>query len=163
MNNSLLNPTRTIAVNGQEVEIRELRAIDALAFAKLLAEQLSRIAGAGQQLVIDLGKLVELVAASEQLSNFLVLKSTGRPAAWLAEITLADYLDVLEAAIELNLREDLQKKFVALGGRVARILNLQKTTLPGPSSGSSLGATAPPPGTTPPDSSTGSSSSAPSA
>jgi hypothetical protein len=145
---SVLNPVRTVRLAAGDVEVRELRAIDAQYFLRLVAERASGLSnGEG---FLDFRRMAEMVAASAELANHLVLKSCGKTEAWLSEITLEEFMGVLDAAMDINFTEALEKKAAAVGARVARLMNLNASS-PAPSISSSARVT-PAPGTTPSDS-----------
>lgn len=131
---SVLNSVKAVKVQGEDVEVRELRALDMLAFFKLVAAQAGKFFNAKGDVVFNLEKLSDLITGSEELVQFLVLKSTGRDAEWLGKVSPGELLDLLDAAIELNLTEDLLKKAGRLGDRLKGIFGpkTSKTDSPPP-------------------------------
>ncbi len=118
---SVLNPVKTVKVQGADVEVRELRALDLLAFFKLVGEHAKKFLNDKGDVVFNIEKLIEVVNSSEELVEFLILKSTGCDAEWFRTISPGELLDLLDAAIELNLSEDLLKKAARLGDRLKAI------------------------------------------
>ena len=105
---SILNPVIEKTVNGKPITIRELRAIDGLQFIKKLSSYFGSFQGTTSDAVQV--KIAEVVTGAADVSEFLVLKSTGQTSSWLNEISTEEFLDVLESAIELNISEGLIKK-----------------------------------------------------
>ncbi|MEW6306273.1 MAG: hypothetical protein AB1705_22630 [Verrucomicrobiota bacterium] len=122
----ILNPVRTVNVQGEAVEVRELRALDALQFFKLLSAHAGKLVNDQGNITLSLDRLVELVSGVEELARYLLLKSTGRDEAWLRGVSFGESLDVLDAALELNLTEDLLKKARRLGDRVKALFGQGK-------------------------------------
>lgn len=123
---SILNPVRTVTVQGQTVEVRELRALDVLQFFKLLSGHARKLANEQGNITLSLDRLAELVTGTEELSQFLILKSTGRDDAWFKSVAFGESLDLLDAALELNLSEELLKKVQRLGERVKAVFQPDK-------------------------------------
>lgn len=65
-------------------------------------------------------KLPDLIKGSETLSNFLIEKSTGKDAEFFATVRASEALSVLEAALEMNLSEDMVGKFKGIGRVIGR-------------------------------------------
>lgn len=105
---SILNPVIDKTVNGKPITVRELRAVDGLQFIKKLSTYFGSFQGTTSDVVQV--KIAEVVTGAADVSEFLVLKSTGQPSSWLNEISTEEFLDVLESAIELNISEGLIKK-----------------------------------------------------
>lgn len=110
---SILNPVRELTVNGKTVQVRELRAVDGLQFIKHLGEFFSDFQKESEDRGGSRNAIGAMVLGSTELSQFLVLKATGNPNEWMTEISTEEFLDVLTAAVELNITEGLIKK--ALG------------------------------------------------
>lgn len=112
MGQGILNTTRDVALrDGSTVAVRELRALDALEFVKRLSGYFGSIQrsaddGTGRIRI----EVAALITGATEVSEFLVLKSTGKDRAWLEELGAEDLLDVLHAAIDANVTEGLIKK-----------------------------------------------------
>jgi len=113
---SILNPSREVEIAGGAVTVRELRALDALEFIK----RLSSYFGSIQKSTSDDGavrlrvEIASLVTGASDVAEFLVLKSTGKDRAWLAELGAEDLLSILHAALDLNVSEGLIKKALSV-------------------------------------------------
>ena len=120
------NPDHTLTINGQPVEVRELRATDALALLRNLASYAGQLSDADGKISLDaaslMKKLTAIITNTEELTNFLVLKTTGQKEQWLGEISATEYVEVLAKAIELNLSCGIQKRIASLGESVGRFL-----------------------------------------
>ncbi len=147
---SILSPTRTVQCDGVPVEVRELRAIDMLQLLRLLGAHAEKLANAQGGINLDMGRITALIGGAEEISTALVLKATGQKPEWLGVISAGAWLDALDAALEINFNDALEKKIRAVGDRGARLFGMQSRISPSASSSSSPTAT-PTPGTTPPD------------
>jgi len=137
---SILNPLKEIEAQGAKVEVREMRAIDAMAFFKKAAEKVGRFIhfapqqGGGMRVELDLAdKLKDAVMDSGELAEILVLKSTGKDADWLAKLSISEFLDALDAALEVNLNPEVLKKAVGVMNRLTGLFATPKGPSPSPS------------------------------
>jgi len=151
---SLLNPVQRVALaEGRFVEVREMRGIDTLSFLRMLTGHLEKFIDADGHFRLDLTTLAEAVMASEDLALFLVSHATGQDAEWVRGLSTSEFLAVLEAAIALNIREDLKKRAERLGALVSSLFTAGASAKPSaPSPAPSMPSTAsatPAPGTTP--------------
>jgi hypothetical protein len=112
-NNSVLNPVKEVPLkNGETVTVRELRAIDGLEFIK----RLSGYFGSFQSSAADGGmmrlrmEVEKIITGATEVAEFLVLRSTGKDRSWMEQLSTEDLIDVLTAAIDLNVSEGLIKK-----------------------------------------------------
>ena len=116
----LLDPVRTVDIGGEQVQVRELRWLDALQFLQKLAGGIEQVAGT-QAIGLDgtvrlnADKLREAVLSGGELANTLLAKSTGLPQARLDALSASQALSLLQAAIEINFREELRGKLRGVG------------------------------------------------
>ncbi len=114
---------RQIVVPGLDlpVTVREMKWGDAIAFVRLLSKELAGLIGvdAAGRASLNLGKLPEIVASSDTLTTALVTASTGLTPEALASLPASSALEVLEAAVDMNLTEALLGKLRRIGGKVA--------------------------------------------
>ena len=100
---SVLNPILEVKFGDKTIEVRELMWPDALQFyAKLRAQKKNIIDGEGN-LVLSAATILEVVNENIELAQWLVLKSTGKEEAWLNELTMSQMLELVTAALEVNL------------------------------------------------------------
>jgi hypothetical protein len=131
----ILNPiTELKLADGTPVTIRELSWPDALVFISKLAKQAGSFTSSDGRLEVSPEKLSEIVISAQDLSEWLVLKSTGKDDAWLKERTFSEGLDLVEAAVSMNLRPDFFAKLKRIGSRFTGVLKAsppQSTSLSG--------------------------------
>lgn len=111
----ILAPKKVIAVGGCKVEVRELAWPKALEFLKALGEEFTKsfeqTNGDGSPPATIEG-ITKLITGSQRLSEMLIVNATGlKP----EQLSVSQAMDVLEAALELNLSDDL----IARGKRFA--------------------------------------------
>jgi hypothetical protein len=128
----ILHPVTELKINSETVEVRELRWAHALEFLRKLSAHVGKlvsVTSTGQIAAsLDMDKLVAVITGAEDLAAYLVEKSTGKDANWLNELSVSDAVTVLDAALALNLSEDLLKKVSALGQRFAVVMPGAKVT-----------------------------------
>jgi len=131
MNNEtkILFPVEVLTLNGEAVEVSELKWPDAVAWLGQLGQGLAKYVGSTGRLGIDLGELTALVMDSAELSESLVLKSTGKPKEWLASISCGQFLAVLDTALKLNLSDDLLDRAKKIGARLAKLAPQARLTV----------------------------------
>jgi hypothetical protein len=111
----MMPKTKELTLHGQKITVREMRWMDARQFLNKLAAQAGAFfdvqespeTGINVKFVFDLPRLIGVIKDCGELADFLLTKSTGQPEAWLQEISLTDGLQVLDAALELNVSEEI--------------------------------------------------------
>lgn len=136
-----------IKVAGATVEVRTLRWRDGMEFLKRFTahfKNLVRYQDGKPVMDLDTEQLPELIASATDLCEFLVRKSTGQDDAWIDDRTPVEILEVLNAAIPLNLSPRLFDVGKATAGAVGAALGLDPKASAAPSTSSSPRATASP-------------------
>lgn len=126
----LLDPVRVVDIGTETVEVRELRWVDALAFLDKLATGIGLVLGTQSvgpdgTLRLNAERLREAVFSSGELASSLLTKATGLPQARLDTLSASQALALLEAAVEVNFREELLGKCRAVGSALRGVLNLK--------------------------------------
>jgi hypothetical protein len=100
------------------VQVRELAWPEAIQFLQLLSGHAGKMIGEDGKLKVDFSKISALVTSSQEVSEFLMLKSTGRDQAWLAQLSFRECLDVLDAALSINLSPEMFNAGKKIEGRL---------------------------------------------
>jgi hypothetical protein len=129
----LLNPVQTVDLGDEQIEVREMRWVDALAFLDKLAGSLEQVIGSQSigedgSLRLNGEKLREAVLSGGDLANTLLSRSTGLPQERLDQLTASQALTILEAAVAINFREHLLGKFQAVGKSLQGMLTVARPT-----------------------------------
>jgi hypothetical protein len=132
MNNTLniLHPVKTISIGGETVEVRELRWPEALGFLEELAKQAGQFLTSDGRLTFQADQLSRIIQESGGLVEYLVTKATGKDSGWLNARTPVEVLEVLQAAIELNVSPELFARGKALAGRLQSVFDKRPTGHP---------------------------------
>jgi hypothetical protein len=120
MSNKLdvLNPVVELSIGGEKIEVRELAWPEALKFLSMISEHAGQLITGEGKFVVDFTKLTRLVSSTEELSEFLMLKTTGRDEAWLATLSMRNALEVLDAALSVNLSAEMFASGKKIEGRL---------------------------------------------
>lgn len=129
MEANVLNPVRTITIQGQLVEVREFKALVLLGLLKRISTDANRLADKDGNLKLTTQNFAEVVLAVEGLLEAIATHATGRDRAWVETLDLSEALDLLAAVFELN-REVLTKKLGGLAGAWKGIPKVPSETLP---------------------------------
>jgi hypothetical protein len=132
----LKGSVEVILSTGEKVTVKELSWMAALEFIERVAKYAGRFTK-GTELVISPDILAELVANSKELAETLITQSTGKDKAWLDKLSASDGLDLLDAALQANLRPDFFDRVKRLGARLQPVLGVARTRTSPPSSTSS--------------------------
>lgn len=129
----ILFPNREVAIGEgerkQKVIVSVLAWPDAIEFLRKLGDCLGSIGkffDAEGNVRVDVGFVVELIAGSDVLSTFLLLKATGRDEEWLKKLPYHHGLELLAVALELNLSDKLLDKGKAVAGAVTKCIALKQ-------------------------------------
>lgn len=118
---SILNTKRSVTIStGEEVEVKELRAVDGLEFLKVIASHLGAFKPDAQGNVKI--QITELAVGVQEVSWFLLTKSCGKPKDWIEGLGVNDFLALLTEAIDLNVSDLTVKK---VQGVVAKFASLK--------------------------------------
>jgi hypothetical protein len=126
----LAGAERKIRLPEETVTVVEMPWGKTIAFIEKLSERLADIMrvkaadGGGASLGLNLTDPIKLVTSSRLLTEELVLGATGKDVAWLEAQSPRAVLAILDAAIEINLSDELKKLGKAVGLRVASGLGL---------------------------------------
>ena len=105
----ILNPVRAVRVGAVDVAVRELKWSDALKFLQSIGEYGNLLFDKDGNFHFTIESLGQIIAETEELSGFLIQKSTGKDQDWINDLDLSHALDLIEAALLINL-EVVKKK-----------------------------------------------------
>lgn len=129
---SAFRPTVEVRLGNETVAVNELAWPDAFEFLGRLGRHAGQLLDAQGKLTFTFDRLAELVTQTQELAEFLVLKSTGRDPAWLHALPFSQGLELLSAALDVNLTEDLLKNGVQLGEQFKRLFGRTSRTVNSP-------------------------------
>jgi hypothetical protein len=112
---NILHPVREVPVTGRgQVEVREMRWKPALAYVQKLSGVLGEFIEGGR-LVVTPEKLTGVLVKSADLAGELIVRSTNLSPTDVDDLYPSEALALLQAAIEVNLHEDLLGKARGVG------------------------------------------------
>lgn len=121
------NPVRRIDVRGELITVKELVWKDCLqAVREMTATVLQLLGPGGTTMVLDKEKIVAAITQQEQLVTWVLEKATGKPQDWIATLRPRELLPLVEAAVELNLSDEVVKSGKALAGRMGGVFGQTK-------------------------------------
>ena len=115
---TIMNPVASVELAGERIEVRELRWPEALGLLQEISLHVGRFVTAEGRLRLSPDDLPKLIQESASLAEHLILKATGKDAAWLRGLTPAQAFVVLDPAIALNLSPELFARGKAIAGRL---------------------------------------------
>jgi hypothetical protein len=131
----ILHPVIPVATGpeGKDiVEVREMRWPDALAFLQALGKEVGQVMTTTGNISFTPDKLPDIIGQSGALIEHLICKATGRDAAWLNTLTTGEMLDLLDAAVELNVSPELFARGKAVADRVKKVFAKENTDAKNP-------------------------------
>lgn len=116
----ILFPQKELKIGDESFVVRELAWSEALDFLKKLGGYLGSLMNDKGELVVTVSGLTDLISNTQELSATLVAKATGRTAESFENLSLGQMLDLIDAALELNLSEEIIAKGKNIAGRFQR-------------------------------------------
>lgn len=114
----ILFPRSEVKIGNETVMVHELVWIDALDFLKQFGGYIGKLTfNQRGELAISPELVANLIANTDELSTLLLTKSTGRDALFVRSLLLGQVLDLLDAALALNLSEEILVKGKKIAGR----------------------------------------------
>lgn len=117
-----LRNSRPVTVGDRKISVRGLPWGKTLGLLKSGGEQLRTLAmNEGGEIGLDLGKLPELIASCDELATGVISGATELSRDEIAELSLEEALEILDAAVELSVTPKLLERGKALGGRLGSL------------------------------------------
>jgi len=114
----------TIELDARKVVVRRMRWGAARAFLKKLAQHVANLGGS---LADVLPKLPELIGTVDELAGDLIINSTDLKKEELDQLDVAQFAALLDAAVELNLGEELKNSFAGIAKNLTALKPATKT------------------------------------
>jgi len=143
---SLLIKTRSLTIGGIEITIRDLPWPAMKEFLDLISRHVKALIGEAVRTASSspdprsqtpdprfigaavMEQLPALITDTTELAEYLVLKCTGRDAAWLQQVGSTEFMALLEASLDVVFSDEFLKLGKGAGGRVAEMFNLKALT-----------------------------------
>jgi hypothetical protein len=121
----ILDPVKT---DGLKWPVKEMNWRDGMAFLGLIGKHASEIGieSSGGKVALDFAKLPALIGNVKELGDFLLTKSTGREQAEIDALSFKEAVALMDAAVELNLSEELLQRGKSVAGRVGAAFGVKK-------------------------------------
>ena len=126
----ILKAITEVKLGDQTITIKELAWPDALALLNKLASHAGKFITTDGKFVLTTENVATIVTGSQDISEWLMTKATGKDTAWLATLTFDQALTVLDAAISANIRPDFFVKAERIGQRINAVFGLDKSKNP---------------------------------
>lgn len=107
----------SIRVGDQSLTVREMRWPDAIQFFSKLSKMVGSMVEQSPEgrLTFDMAKLPDAIMESSEIGEFLIAKTTELTVEQIQQLPARCALDVLSAAIEINLNQEVLGKFKRIG------------------------------------------------
>jgi len=117
----------TLEFDDRKVIVRRMKWQSARSFIKKLAAHLVNLTASGTEISALLPKLPELIVGADDLAVDLVINSSDLKADDINGLDVAEFAGVLQAAIELNLGEELKNSFAGIAATMGALIPAMKT------------------------------------
>lgn len=134
----ILFPQKEIKVGEHKVIVREMDHHRAVVFLGVLAKYIGQFFTAEGKPNVTPESIGEIITATAELSESLLEGATGRSA---SEFPISVSLDILDAAIELNLTKEILGKGKKLAGRFQDVAGFKAPMLTRPAQQSARSTT----------------------
>lgn len=126
MDMDVLNPVKTITIaGGRQVKVKEMNWRDGMEFLKRLGGYMGQLASSEDGKVsVDLSKMSVLVIGTKELADHLLTRATGLSQEEVDALDCSQALELLDAAIALNVSADLIERGKKVAGRVTGAFGL---------------------------------------
>lgn len=117
----ILNPVVHAVIAGEKVPVREMPWKDTMEFLGMLSQHGTKMVSEEEgkvKFTLDMRRLGELIQSSEELATFVILKSTGREPDWLNKLPFREGLELLDAALSINLSPEMFASGKKVEGRL---------------------------------------------
>ncbi|GEM_PF-6099801 len=101
----------------RRVMVSEFTWHDTFAFMRMLYEKSGQIVDDKGKFALRMDKLAELISGTQELTEFVVIKSTGMSQEEVRKLSFGDGLELLDAALEINLSPNILDRAKKVGGR----------------------------------------------
>lgn len=122
---SIKQRTIEIELDQRKITVKRMPWKSARSLLKMIAQHLSTM---GANLNDVLPKLPELLGTVDEIAVFLVENSTDLNKTAIEELDVAQFAAVLEAAVELNLGEELKNSFAGIAKNLTALKPATKTS-----------------------------------
>lgn len=120
----VLSHKREVTVQGNKATVSEMSWPDTFEFLKQLSTHAGKLTDEKGSFKFDLTKLTDIVINTRELSEHLILHSTD-PLPVMKDLSFVEGLELLDAALEMNLSEELVAKAKNVGARFGRALGIK--------------------------------------
>lgn len=127
-----INPVLTVRVRGEAVDIKELKWRDSLRLVKSITDSLTELLAkrnAGGQLELGAEDIVTAITKTEDVAGWLIEATTGKPTEWVNGLSTREAMQVLSAAVKLNLSEDVIGSGKELAGHLSAAFGRRSKSL----------------------------------
>jgi hypothetical protein len=119
MEHKILNPQLDVKLHDGEVAVRELTWPVLWQFLDKLSAHAGKLVGEDGKFIINAERIAGVVASSQDLSQRLILGTTGKDEEWLNKRPLGEVIQLLEASLEVNLSDSIIDRAKKIGSRLA--------------------------------------------
>ena len=113
----ILFPNKEVNIGDQTVKVRELKWSDTLEFLKQLGGYIGKLMNEKGEVAVTPDLIVEMVTSTDELTTSLLRRCTDLEVEAIAQLPMTAALDLVDAALELNLSDDLIAKGKNIAGR----------------------------------------------
>jgi hypothetical protein len=141
---------KELNIGGSSVTVSEFTWSDTFEFLRMLSKHSSEIMDDQGRFSLRIDKITKLICGAQELTEFAIIHSSGLTQEAIRKLSFADGLELLDAALEINLNAEILGRAKKVGGRFTAAIGVKlgaskataSPTPPQPSTSSSVKDTA---------------------
>ena len=127
---AVLDPVREISIGGRNVSVREMSWPQMLKFIRMLSKEADKFVKDGK-FVFNAALLGDLIGSVDELSAYLMLNAASVAKEDLETISFSEGCELLDAALAVNLNEEVMGKAKKAASRFALVMGVNGKGAPG--------------------------------
>lgn len=127
---NVLIRTKSVKIGETQLTVREMTWPHTFRLLQVLSSYASALVSKTGKFEFDPAKIADLIIGTQELSELLILNSCDLKADDLKQLSFADGLEILDAAMEVNLNPETMARSKKVVGRLGQALGVKLTAAP---------------------------------
>lgn len=121
MSDTIKQRTKAVPCIGRTIVARRMAWKATRDFLKKLSAHIREMGVAKFDAAAVVAKLPEIITSADDLTEFLLVKSTDLTLEQINDLDTLDGLNLIEAALEVNLDDELKKSFAGIAAKIGAL------------------------------------------